>query len=81
MLVQQQSLDIIQRLRINVGCRRVEDLCEVNDVTLKNLWVMADDIAVFLKRKDHLVIESPLHNVKHETDAYEKWRRVIYSKC
>ena len=49
--------------------QRVGDLCEVTDVMHKSAWVMAVDDALFLKRKQHVVIESSLHNVKHETDA------------
>ena len=56
-------------MRIISGSQRVEDLCEVTDVTLKSVWVMAVDGVLFLKIKQHMVIESPLHNVKHKTDA------------
>ena len=58
-----------QWLRIIGGSRRMGDLCEVTDVTLKSVWVMALDGALFLNIKQHVVIESPLHNIKHETDA------------
>ena len=56
-------------MRIIGGSQRVGDLCEVTDVTLKSVWIMALDSTLFLKRKQHVVIESPLYNVKHETDA------------
>ena len=69
MLVLQQSLDIGQWVRIVGGSQRVEDLCEVTDVTLKTVWVMDVNGALFFKRKQHVVIESPLHNVKHEPDV------------
>ena len=53
------------------GSQRVGDLCEVTDVTLKSVWVMDIDIdgVLLLKRKQHVVIESPLCNFKHETEA------------
>ena len=45
------------------------DLYEVTYVMLKRVWVMAIDGALFLKRKQHVVIEAPLRNVKYQTDA------------
>ena len=79
-LVLQQSLDIGQRVKIIGGSWRVGDLCEVTDVKLKSVWVIDVDGTLFLKKKYRMVIESPLPNAKNETDAYKKWRKVIYSK-
>ena len=56
-------------MRIIGGSRTVGDLCKVTDVTLKSVWVMDADGALFFKINQQVVIESPLRNVKDETDA------------
>ena len=57
-----------QKVRVIGGHRRKGELCEVTDVRAKCVWVKAYDGAIFLKRKNHVVVESQAHMLKREDE-------------
>ena len=56
------------KVRIIGGLRLMGELCTVIDVTKKCVWVRSDEGQVFLKRKNHVVIESQEHTLKKEDE-------------
>ena len=56
------------KVRVVGGIRLMGELCTVTDVTKKCVWVRTDGGRFFLKRKDHVVIESQEHTLKREDE-------------
>ena len=54
------------KVRVIGGLRLMGELCTVTDMTKKCVWVRSDGGQVFLKRKNHVVIESQEHTLKRE---------------
>ena len=55
-------------MRIIGGRHRKGELCEVTNMTAKCVWVKAYDGAIFLKRKNHVIVESQAHTLKREDE-------------
>ena len=64
-----EELFVIGQKVMSIGSSwRAGELCKVTGVMLKSVWVKAIDGWLFLRRKDHMVIEAQQYTVKHRTD-------------